>query len=357
MTETWLFGPFAQIVTMDGMPPRGPLKDAELKVTRDGGLLLESGVVRRILSEAEFRRLRNTGPDRRSVMVDEETVLLPGFVDSHTHMCYSGSRLDDYLTRLNGSDYAEIARRGGGILSTVRETRKASQKELGQSLMRRAREHLMRGVTTVEVKSGYGLDAANEIKMLKAIRTVDRSRGLHPRLVPTFLAAHCLPPGGMSEKRYLSSMLPVLAQVKEQDLASRVDAWIDRGAFSPNPTGAFLGRAKRMGFQVTVHADQFEVGGSRVAAAVHAVSADHLERSGLPEIKGLCANGVAATALPGSSIGLGGEFAKARMMLDEGLSLVIASDWNPGTAPSGDLLAQAAILGANQRLTVAETAL
>lgn len=355
MSEVWLFGPFAQIVTMDGLPSNGPIKNESLKVVENGGLLLKASGVRSILDEGEFKRHRKGTSEHRIITVDEAMVLLPGLVDSHTHMCYAGSRLDDYLTRMDGLDYSEIARRGGGILSTVGATRAASQKELRRLLAIRAREHLVRGITTAEVKSGYGLDARTEIKMLRAINAVDRSRGSHPKLVPTFLAAHALPPREKSEKRYLASMLLILAQIKEEALAGRVDAWIDKGAFSSGPSTAFLEEAKGLGFDVTVHADQFKVGGSDVAAEVGAVSADHLELSGAREIEKLRSTGVAATVLPGSSIGLGRPFARARTMLDAGLSLIIASDWNPGTAPSGDLLSQAAILGTDQKLTVAET--
>ncbi len=353
-TAEWLLGPLTQIVTMDRLPARGPIKDADLSIIEGGGLLLGEGAVKRILDEAEFRRLRKGATEHRLISVDEDIVILPGFVDSHTHMCYAGSRLDDYLARQRGLDYAEIGDRGGGILSTVRATRLADLRELERGLASRAREHLLRGITTAEVKSGYGLDGPTELKMLTAIDAVGSYRGLHPSLVPTFLAAHALP-RGVTERKHLATMLPVLRKVRELNLAGRVDAWVDRGAFSPGPTTDFLLEAKGMGLDITVHADQFDVGGTSVAAKVGAMSADHLEMSRKREIELLRSKGVAATVLPGSSIGLGGPYAKARMMLDAGLSLVIASDWNPGTAPSGDLLAQASALAAEERLTVAET--
>ena len=353
MRNEWLLGPFTQIVTMEGIPASGPISDERLKVIHDAGLVLRDGEIRTVLHAEAFRTWKRRA-EHRLISVDEETVLLPGFIDSHTHMCYAGSRLDDYLARLSGLDYGEIAVRGGGILSTVRATKAASQKELERGLAERAREHLVRGITTAEVKSGYGLDARTELKMLRAIRGVERSRGLHPKLVPTFLAAHALPPR-VSEKDHLAGMLPLLAKVKAENLSSRVDAWVDKGAFSAGPASKFLFAAKRLGFDITVHADQFSPGGSDVAVRVGAVSADHLEVSTDSILRKMSSKHIAATVLPGSSIGLGKPFAKARKMLDAGLPLVIASDWNPGTAPSGDLLAQASALGAAQRLTAAET--
>ena len=353
-----LIGPFSEIITMEHLPQRGPIEDGLLEVVRDGAVLLEGERIDRVVQRDEFDALCKgpCHPRLEVIEIKRETVLVPGFVDAHTHICFAGSRSDDYARRLAGESYLDIARRGGGIMSTVRSTRAASEDELVSSLISRAVQHLQMGVTTCEVKSGYGLGPAEETKMLRSIRRVNGTDVPHPQLVPTCLAAHLVPPESDGPKVYLDMILrDLLPFVWKEGLAKRVDIYVDKGAFSPEVAIPFLSRAKALGFAVTVHADQFSVGGSRVAAEVGALSADHLEQSEDEELEGLREADVIATVLPGSSIGLGLPFARAREMLDQGLSLVIASDWNPGSAPMGDLLTEAAILGANQRMSTAET--
>lgn len=360
MRHSYILGPFAQIVTMDGLPARGPIEDGRLQAVLGGGLLIEGSRIGKVLGPDEFRRTSwdiVQGRSRHELLpVEGESVLLPGLIDSHTHICYAGSRSDDYAMRLRGESYQDIARAGGGIMSTVRATREASEDDLVQGLSARARRHLARGVTTCEVKSGYGLELDSELRMLRAIRRAGEPDAPVPELVPTCLAAHVPPPESRSAEEYLgrmaSELLPI---VKEEGLARRVDAYIDEGAFTPDQAENYLMRAKAMGFEITIHADQFGLGGSMVASRLGARSADHLEVSREDEFRALAASGVVAIALPGSSLGLGLPFANARGMLDRGLSVAIASDWNPGTAPMGDLMMQAAVLGAAQRLTVAET--
>ena len=360
MTRQQLLGPFSQMITMDHLSPTGPLKDDELEVVEGGGLLLEGVHIKQVLSKDQFQQLREKARSDFLPMtispVRESTVLLPGFIDSHTHICYTGSRTEEYARRLAGETYQQIAEGGGGILSTVKHTREASGDALVQLLADRAKEHLLRGVTTCEVKSGYGLDVRSELKMLRAIGMVKELEGIYPTLVPTCLAAHVLPPEFSSHEEYLEYVLEeILPRVRAGVLAERVDIFIDEGAFAPEMGRKFLTKAKAMGFSLVVHADQFAVGGSLVAAEVGAMSADHLEQSTEREMRALLEKGVVAIALPGSSLGLGGPFAPVRKMLDMGLSVVIASDWNPGSAPMGDLLTQAALLGADQRLSMAET--
>ena len=355
-----LLGPFSEIVTMARMPDSGPLVDDQLEIIRDGGVIIEGDRIFDILDGQTFKQVRELSEVKGSPIghtsISKKTVLLPGLVDCHTHICFAGSRAREYSKRLSGETYIQISERGGGIMSTVRSTRIASEEELASLLADRALEHLVRGVTTCEVKSGYGLDLENELKMLRAIRRVNQSSDPYPRLVPTCLAAHVRPPEFRTDQQYLdflvSKLLPV---VKKEGLAQRVDAYIDRGAFPPDLAEGYLFQAKGMGFVPVVHADQFVMGGSAVAARVGAISADHLERSTDREFRWLKEKGVVAVVLPGSSLGLGDPFAPARRMLDAGLCLAIASDWNPGTAPMGGLLIQASLLSANQKLTAAET--
>ncbi|MBA9076334.1 imidazolonepropionase [Rufibacter quisquiliarum] len=348
-----LIGPFAQIITMAGLPDQGPIADEQLQIVEQGGVLLKGevieavGVYQDLLAQAQANQYQ----------VQEITspmVLMPGLIDAHTHLCYAGSRANDYALRVAGKSYLEIARSGGGILDTVRKTRAANLKELVALLTSRCERHLQEGVTTCEVKSGYGLTVADELHMLEAIQEVNQRHALD--LVPTCLAAHMRPPEFSESNAYLNHVLKeLLPVVKGRKLAQRVDIFIEDTAFTETESLAYLQAAKAMGFDLTVHADQFSTGGSQVAALAGAVSADHLEASTPVEMALLREAGVVATVLPGASIGLGMQYAPARQMLDSGLCVAIATDWNPGSAPMGDLLLQAALLGAAQKLTMAET--
>ncbi|MCU0861021.1 MAG: imidazolonepropionase [Methanomassiliicoccales archaeon] len=355
-----LLGPFKEILTMEQLPEAGPLADERMHLVRDGGLLIEDDRVLEVLNHQDFVQYQGLAEVKGSPLahtpIKQSTVLMPGFVDAHTHMCYAGNRMEDYARRLAGESYLQIAERGGGIMSTVRSTRQATEDQLYGSLTMRACEHMFGGVTTCEVKSGYGLDLETEIKMLRAIRRVNGAVGTFPLLVPTCLAAHLRPPEHRTDQQYLEFILRrLLPQVKRDGLADRVDIYVDKGAFTADLAEGFLFQAKEQGFHLVMHADQFTVGGAMVAARVSAMSADHLERSTEREFRWLREKGVVAVALPGSSLGLGEPFAPVRRMLDSGLCVAIASDWNPGSAPHGDLLTLAALLGANQRLTMAET--
>ncbi|WP_298734079.1 imidazolonepropionase [uncultured Chitinophaga sp.] len=347
-----LIGPFSQILPMSGLPLKGPLQDEQLPVITQGGIVVTDGV---ITDMGRFAALRLQYPQSEVHFIDKPMVLLPGFIDCHTHICYDGTRNRDYAMRVAGKSYLEIARAGGGIWDSVLKTRMADDVTLAENTVARANRHLKEGVTTIEVKSGYGLDMVSEMKMLQAIQ----SASLHTQatLIPTCLAAHMLPkdfPGTETEylNRVLAELLPV---VQAEQLAARVDIFIEETAFTPQAARSFLDKAIAMGFAATVHADQFSTGGSEVAVAAGALSADHLEASTDKEITQLAHSGTAAVVLPGASLGLGMPFAPARRLLDEGASLVIASDWNPGSAPMGDLLLQAAVLSAAQKLSVAET--
>jgi imidazolonepropionase len=355
-----LLGPFCQILTMEGLPFDGPLSNDQLEMVDGGGLLIEGDRIVEVMDRAHFQEASHSsggqGSDVGFTPIKRHMVLLPGFVDAHTHMCYAGSRVEDYTRRLSGESYLQIADRGGGIMSTVRSTRQATEEELFRSLCKRACAHMFGGVTTCEVKSGYGLDIVTELKMLRAISMVNASVETFPWLVPTCLAAHVRPYDFKTDQQYLDFVLhKLLPQVKKEGLASRVDIYVDRGAFPPDVAEGFLFQARSLGFDLVLHADQFTTGGATVAARVSAVSADHLEKSTEREFRWLREKGVVAIVLPGSTLGLGEPFAPARRMLDAGMCLAIASDWNPGSAPHGDLLTQAALLGANQRLTMAET--
>ncbi|MDP6180040.1 MAG: amidohydrolase family protein, partial [Desulfatiglandales bacterium] len=209
MDNSIIIGPFKQILTMDRLPDSGHIRDNSLEIISNGSVLIEDQKIVKVLSEKRpvaatkwsyrsSEQTKKTSPNE----IQEDAVLMPGFIDAHTHICYAGSREEDYARRLSGETYLEIAKQGGGILSTVTKTRAASQQELEQSLLERARTHLLRGVTTCEVKSGYGLEKNAELKMLRAIQALNQKGNL-PDLVPTCLAAHVKPEEFQDHKEYL----------------------------------------------------------------------------------------------------------------------------------------------------------
>jgi imidazolonepropionase len=346
-----LIGPFSQILSFDGLPLKGALKDEQLHIISDGGILVEG---EKILAVDQYATLEKKYPNCIKEVILEAQVALPGFIDAHTHICFAGTRSFDYAARNNGKTYLEIAKEGGGIWSTVSQTRMASQSELEALMLPRMNKQLQNGITTTEVKSGYGLDQEHEIKMLRAIKSANSLHALD--LISTCLAAHICPKDvELNEKEYLDLILKEIEpQIKEEQLTHRFDIFIEDSAFTPSLSTAYLRELKKRGYQITIHGDQFTAGGSQVAIDVEAVSVDHLEASTQKEILALAESNVIPVALPGATIGLGCPFTPARALLDAGTSLAIASDWNPGSAPQGNLLSQAAIMGTFEKLSAAE---
>lgn len=351
MNKTTLIGPFKQIIPMTGLGLKGSIADEQLVILEDAGILVQNGKIKSI---GDFDDLLNSNKNAIVQELKGSHTCLPGLIDAHTHICFGGSRANDYAMRNAGKTYLEIANAGGGIWDTVIETRKASQEELVKRTTKLANRHLKNGVTTMEVKSGYGLSIDEELKMLRAIQETNKK--VPADLIATCLAAHMLPKdydGKPSE--YLAEISDTLFPIlKEEGLANRIDAFIEESAFSTEQIAPFFKKAKAMGFDITVHADQFSTSGSKVAVEFEAISADHLEASTQLEIELLAESNVIATALPGASIGLGCNFTPARKILNAGGALAIASDHNPGSAPMGDLLTQAAILGTFEKLSNAE---
>ena len=338
---------------MTGLSAKGAINDQELTIIEDGGILIDGESIHSI---GKFSNLlaKAKSLDAAIHELSGDHTCLPGFVDAHTHICFAGSRANDYALRNSGKTYLEIAKSGGGIWDTVTQTRKATKEALVKGIVKRGKRHLANGVTTIEVKSGYGLSVPEELKMLNAIKEADSILPID--LIPTCLAAHMVPKDyGGTPAEYLEEIgNELLPKLKKEKLASRVDAFIESGAFTAELIAPYFNKAKELGFDITVHADQFSTGGSEVAIKYKAISADHLEASTSKEIALLAHSDVIAVALPGASLGLGCAFTPARKILDAGGALAIASDHNPGSAPMGDLLTQAAILGTFQKLSNAE---
>ncbi len=347
-----LTGPFTQLLTFADLPLRGALSDDQLQVIPNAGILTEDG---KIIATGNFDALREetSGKGVEVHEISGDAVCLPSFTDCHTHLLFAGSRAMDYAARNAGKTYQEIGAAGGGIKDTMAKTRAASDEELARSLNDRLNRHLRNGVTTIEVKSGYGLSVDQELRMLRIIKNVGDAHTAD--VVSTCLAAHVIPPEIGDERDWLQTILEGIVPVVEaEQLARRFDIFVEGGAFTAEHGRQFLEQLKSQGFGITVHGDQFTAGGSQLAIDVGALSVDHLEASGEKEIAALAQSDVIPVALPGASIGLGCAFTPARKLLDAGASLAIASDWNPGSAPMGDLLTQAAILGTFEKLTTAE---
>jgi len=350
-TKMKLIGPFRQIITLANLPLKGAIHENQVEVLEDGGIIIDDETIVEI---GNFETLSQQHPTIEIEHIETEQILLPGFVDSHTHVCFGGNRAKDFAMRLDGKTYLEIAESGGGIWSTVTETRKKTVDELKDITLKHIAQLAKQGITTAEVKSGYALSVEGEIKMLEAINMANQESEID--LIPTFLGAHMKPKDFEgSNKEYLELLVKeVFPKLKSDDLANRIDIFVEQSAFSVEEGDYFLNEAKNQGFDITIHADQFTAGGSYLATKFDALSADHLEFSGEEEVKKLANSDVVATVLPGASIGLGMQYAPARKLLDAGCCVSIASDWNPGSAPMGNLLTQASVLATFEKLSMAE---
>lgn len=346
-----IIGPFAQLITFKEAPLKGSLADEQLGIIENAGIVITDGLISEV---GDFELLAKQSDSQQVIELKGPKVALPGLIDCHTHICFAGSRSQDFAMRNAGKTYLEIAKEGGGIWDTVSHTRAAHEKDLVQNVVRRANKLLSRGITTIEVKSGYGLAIEEEVKMLRAIKKANNKT--QAELISTCLAAHIKPKDFIgTHAQYLEYIAKTLFPIlKAENLTQRIDAFIEEEAFSAEVIAPYFQAAKLMDFDITVHADQFHPGGSAVAVKHGAISADHLEASGEIEIKLLAKSRVVSVALPGASLGLGCDFTPARKILDAGGCLAIASDWNPGSAPMGNLVTQASILATFEKLSTAE---
>ncbi|MGA3025428.1 MAG: imidazolonepropionase [Bryobacteraceae bacterium] len=323
-----------QLVTLAG--PARPRTGAELRnlgIIEDGALLVRDGRIERVGTRVEIEPLIEPGCQ---VVDAGGRVVMPGFVDAHTHLVFAGQRAGEFEQRCAGASYREIAAAGGGIRATVRATRAASEDELIEATGRRMEWLLRSGTTTAEVKSGYGLSLEDELKMLRVIGRLNEAGPR--RLVPTFLGAHEVPDEyrgcrGEYLDLIVGEMLPRIAAGK---LAEYCDVFCEEGVFTVAETRRVLEAARAHGFALRLHADQSSnSGGARLAADLHAATADHLEQTDAAGIAALAEAGVQPVLLPGSVFALGlKRYPAARAMIDAGLAVVLATDFNPGSSPT-----------------------
>ena len=332
---------------MVNLPERGAISDNSLEIIDDGGVVIEDG---KIIEVGDFLSLSKNDLDVREITYP--CVLLPGFIDSHTHVCHYGNRSDEYAKRNSGISYQQILEEGGGIHNTMNSTSNSTDEQLTDDTLNRLKRHFQEGVLTCEVKSGYAPNLEDEVRMLRIINEIDSSNDID--LIPTCLAAHVTPKKYESSKKYLDSIVnELLPIIKEENLSNRVDIFIEEKAFSITEASNFLEKIKS-DFYITAHANQFTSGGLKVGVDNGAVSVDHLEVITDQEIDYLSKSDTTGVVLPGCSLGLGIPFAPARKLLDNNCKVSIASDWNPGSAPMGDLLMQASLLGSTEKLSNAE---
>jgi imidazolonepropionase len=336
---------------------------AQLATCPAGNPQNDAGLISQAALAWRGERIRWVGPYRElpaefrsdPVIDCQRRLVVPGLIDSHTHLCFGGWRGDEFEARLQGSSYQQIAAAGGGIARTVAATRGASTGDL-QRKARTALDAMLRlGMTTVECKSGYGLDEANELKQLEVYRRLNADHAVD--LVPTFLGAHIVPPEYRRHRdRYVELLCEVLIpRVARQRLARFCDVFVEEGAFTPEEARSILAAARAHGLGLKVHADQLSAGGGAgLAAQLGAVSAEHLEYASDRDIKALAKSRTVAVSLPLASLYLGERYLPARKMLAAGVSVAVATDFNPGSAPSYHLPLAMTLACLNQAMTPQE---
>ncbi len=330
MNAPLVVGHASQLISSNGDTP--PTKN--LPILENGAVLIRDGKIAWLGPSAQLPPL----PADAHIIDAAGKVVTPGLIDSHTHLVFAGERADEFEQRLQGLSYQEIAARGGGINATVRRVRQATREEL-QTLARPRLERLLQhGVTTVEIKSGYGLTVADEIKCLEVMAELNAEGPLD--IVPTFLGAHAIPPEYKNDRAgyvrlLIDEMLPEVARCR---LAEFCDVFCETGVFSLEESERILGQAARLGMKLKLHADELTpLGGSELAAQLGAVSADHLLCITDAGIEALAAAGTIATLLPGTAFFLGLPYAPARKLIERGVRVALASDCNPGTCPTENL--------------------
>ena len=357
MKDELLITGASQLVTLSGPPrARTGAEMRELSIVDDGAVLVRDRTIVAVGRAAEIEKL--AGPDSRRIEAGGK-VVMPGFVDAHTHPVFAGTREDEYEMRAAGLTYQEIARAGGGIRSTVRKTRAASEAELFEMALPRIARLLEYGTTTIEAKSGYGLTVEDELKILRVIRRLDRETELD--LVPTFLGAHEVPDefrgSGSSREDYIRLVTEhMLPQVTAEGLAEYSDIFCESHVFTVDESRLLLTRARELGLGIRIHADQLSLcGGAELAAELGAATADHLEWIDDAGIESLRREGVAAVLLPGAVFNLGlTRYPPARSLIEAGLAVVLATDFNPGSSPTPSMQMILSIACTQMRMTPAE---
>ena len=344
----------SQVVTLAGAKRARTGSDLrQLAIIEDGAMLADGDRIAAVGRRREIEAL--IAADCEVVDADQR-ILLPGFVDAHTHPVFAGNRANEFEQRTVGATYREIAASGGGIRATVRATRNASQNDLVKAGRRYAEWFLRGGTTTVEAKSGYGLTLEDELKILRAIKQLNAQTPLN--YVPTFLGAHDIPTEYKSRRHMYVSLLinEMLPRVAEEQLAEYCDVFCEEGVFTTDEAWQILSAARCHGLGLRVHADQLSLsGGAKLSAELHAATADHLEHTDPVGIAALKGANVQPVLLPGSVYALGSNrYPAAREMIDAGLAIVLATDFNPGSSPTPSMTTVLSLACTQMKVTPAE---
>lgn len=345
------------MLTLRGGVPRRGNSLSKLDVVPDGAVLVRDG---RIAAVGQREEIESRKEARQAEKLDVGgRVVLPGFVDSHTHLVHAASRAEEYELKIQGASYEEIARKGGGILNSVKKLRAATAEALKARARAALEEFASYGTTTVEAKSGYGLDVASELKILRLHRELQREQPLE--IVSTFLGAHVVPaefrgkPDGA--ERYIALLLEqMLPEIVNEELAEFCDVFCDRGAFTRAQAQRVLGEAQEHGLVPRLHAEQLSwTGATQLGVELGAASCDHLEQVNATDIRALAKSKTVATLLPGCDFHLGWkEYAPARKLIEAGAVVALATDYNPGTSPTVSMPMILSLACSELRMTPAE---
>lgn len=328
-----IFTDIQELLTLrDAFANRGRrVSEADLSIVQNAAMAIEDG---RVVWVGEQKLLqKDRWKDAELTSLNGATVL-PGFVESHTHLVFAGDRSHEFEWRVQGKTYQQIAAQGGGILHTVKQTRAASFEQLLILAQNRANRYLRQGVTTLEVKSGYGLNVETEVKCLKVARAIQG-----PRIVTTFLGAHSRSPDFDDLDSYMDSLIQqALPQIKHQGLADRVDIYIEKGFFTVEQGRRYFTRAKELGLPITAHVEQLsQFGGTKLALEFNPQSVDHVVFATDADIQTMAKMDTTAVLLPASDFYLKMAYPRAREMIDAGVRVAVSTDFNPGTSPTQDL--------------------
>ena len=347
----------SQLVTLaqERKGPRSKEAMSELTIIEDGSIWIENGIIQAVGTTKELEEKFNDYPDEVEITDATGHLVTPGLVDPHTHIAYGGSREREFEMRLEGATYMDIMNAGGGIHATTRMTREATEDELVEQSKKRLDSFLQHGVTTVEGKSGYGLNLETELKQLRVMK---RLQNEHPiDLIPTFMGAHAVPTDYKGKEEdyidlIINEMLPVVA---EEELAIFNDVFCEVGVFTPEQSERILEAGKNYGLTPKIHADEIEpYQGAELAAKVGAVSAEHLLKASDEGIKAMATAGTIACLLPATALFLREQAAQGRKMIDAGVPVAISTDCNPGSSPTTSMPLVMNLACISMRMTPAE---
>lgn len=342
----------SELVTCKGKGPKHGKDMSDIGIIENGCIVVENGIITDVGTTKEV--LNKYNEEEYTVIDASNKTVLPGFIDSHTHLIFGGYRADEFSWRLRGDTYMSIMERGGGITSSVRATRNTSLDEFIELGKKRLNKFMAMGVTTVEGKSGYGLDRDTEIKQLQAMKALN---DIHPiDVVPTFLGPHSvLPEYKGKEDEFIDYMIEVMEGVAKSNLAEFADIFCEKNVFTIEQSRKFLLAAKKLGLKLKIHADEMvQLGGTELAVELGCTSADHLLQASDKGIKMLSESDTVATLLPATAFCLKEEYARGRHMIDSGCAVALATDFNPGSCFTNSIPLVIALAALHMKMSIEE---